>query len=99
MRWTKTLRCCAPYLAERLGEAVLVYIGPCEGEVEADHAGAHGLSRKSDDSTVIPLCVRHHREPGLRHLLHGKVPRGTVRTFLNAMIVRFSALWSARRAA
>ena len=29
--------------------------------VEAAHTGPHGLSQKSSDLSVIPLCIRHHR--------------------------------------
>jgi len=29
--------------------------------VEAAHTGPHGLSQKSSDLSVIPLCARHHR--------------------------------------
>lgn len=35
--------------------------GPCDGGVEADHAGQKpGMSRKAPDSTCIPMCRRHH---------------------------------------
>jgi hypothetical protein len=36
--------------------------GDCEGEVEADHAGARGLSQKCPDNECIPLCALHHRQ-------------------------------------
>ena len=29
--------------------------------IEASHTGPHGLGQKSPDSSVIPLCQRHHR--------------------------------------
>jgi hypothetical protein len=36
---------------------------PCSsGIVEADHAGPRGLSQKSVDGEVIPMCATHHRE-------------------------------------
>lgn len=35
--------------------------GPCEGPVEADHAGDRGFSQKSQDGDCIPLCAQHHR--------------------------------------
>jgi hypothetical protein len=35
---------------------------PCTPIVEADHAGARGLSQKASDDTCIPLCTGHHRE-------------------------------------
>lgn len=35
---------------------------PCEGKVEAHHAGRdRGLSQRAHDSTAIPLCHKHHR--------------------------------------
>ncbi len=75
MLWIKTLPCAArdPMLP-------LAAVGPCLGPVEADHAGGgSGMGRKADDSTCIPLCQRHHRSPGLEHLLYGHVPHGEVR--------------------
>jgi hypothetical protein len=96
MLWTKTLRCCANRLAESIGPLVLPIIGPCRGAVEADHAigGARtGAQRKSADSTCIPLCERHHRSPGMQHLAHGKLAKGTVQTFRDQMAVEYDALW------
>lgn len=29
--------------------------------IEAAHTGPHGIGQKSPDSSVIPLCLRHHR--------------------------------------
>ena len=29
--------------------------------IEAAHTGPHGLGQKSPDSSVIPLCAKHHR--------------------------------------
>lgn len=34
----------------------------CEGPVEADHQGPHGLGMKADDTTCVPMCRKHHRE-------------------------------------
>lgn len=31
--------------------------------IEAAHTGPHGLGQKSGDSTAIPLCREHHRDP------------------------------------
>lgn len=36
--------------------------GDCEGQVEADHAGARPLGHKAPDDTCIPLCSGHHRQ-------------------------------------
>ena len=75
MLWIKSLPCCAQDVM-----LPLEHVGPCDGPVEADHAGGgSGMGRKADDSTCIPLCVRHHRAPGLEHLLFGNVPHGEVR--------------------
>lgn len=40
---------------------VAAFMGPCEGVVEADHAGPRGISQKADDHTTIPICTGHHR--------------------------------------
>ena len=29
--------------------------------IEASHTGPHGLRQKSPDTSVIPLCAKHHR--------------------------------------
>lgn len=52
-------------LASRLlfaRDIALVRTTPCDGPIEADHAGERGLGRKAADSTCIPLCRGHHRE-------------------------------------
>lgn len=75
MRWIKEQSC-----AVSLDLAVLELAGPCEGVIEADHAGGgSGMGRKAPDDTCIPACVRHHRSPGLDHLLYGHVEHGFVR--------------------
>jgi hypothetical protein len=33
---------------------------PCDGPIEAHHAGQRGLSQKAPDATAIPLCRGHH---------------------------------------
>lgn len=93
MCWVKAQPCCAA-LSMR---ASFPSIGPCEGVTEADHAGAHGMGNKADDDTVIPLCVRHHRAPGLAHLLYGHVEYGWLREWKDRMIARFRARWEAHR--
>lgn len=55
--------------------AYLVYIRkfPCVScglarRIEAAHIGPHGISRKTDDCTALPLCSICHREgPGALH--------------------------------
>lgn len=51
MLWVKTLPCMLYQLDS----------GRCCGAVEADHdSRGRGLSQKSHDSTVVPLCMQHH---------------------------------------
>lgn len=38
------------------------HLGPCDGVVEADHAGPRGIGQKADDTTTIPICTGHHRD-------------------------------------
>ena len=35
---------------------------PCEGRVQADHAGDRVFGQKSADDECIPMCNKHHRE-------------------------------------
>lgn len=36
---------------------------PCQGPIEAHHAGRRpGVAMKADDTTTIPLCMLHHRQ-------------------------------------
>ena len=90
MLWTKAQPCCAYDLVRLLdgGFRLHLIIGPCAGPVEADHAGRRGRGRKADDDTVIPLCVRHHREPGLDALLYGLLKRGAMREAKDRIISR-----------
>lgn len=74
MQWIKSQQC-----AVSLDLVVLELAGPCEGVIEADHGGGAGMGRKPDDSNCLALCVRHHRLPGLEHLLYSKVEHGFVR--------------------
>ncbi len=34
---------------------------PCDGPIEAHHAGERGLGQRAGDDTAIPLCLKHHR--------------------------------------
>lgn len=92
MLWIKQHRCCATLIIDHVGP------GPCDGVVEADHAGGgSGLGRKADDTSCIPLCVRHHRLPGLGHILYGKVPHGFVREWKRTMADLFRRKWLEQR--
>jgi len=52
MAWIRTQDCAAEGLSD------------CFGDIEADHAGRRGYGQKSDDTTCIPLCLRHHEQRG-----------------------------------
>lgn len=52
MGWIKTQPCAARFLS------------PCNGIIEADHAGRRGIGQKAADETCIALCTRHHAERG-----------------------------------
>jgi hypothetical protein len=45
---------------------------PCQGRVEAHHAGDHGYAQRAPDRTAIPLCARHHRESTIAAHVMGK---------------------------
>lgn len=76
MRWVKEQQC-----AVSLDLVVLELAGPCEGVTECDHGGGAGMGRRNTEESgrMLSLCVRHHRLPGLEHLLFGKVEHGFVR--------------------
>lgn len=40
----------------------LACTGKCEGRVQVDHAGNHGMGQRSRDDETIPLCRKHHRQ-------------------------------------
>jgi hypothetical protein len=50
MQWVRRQPCCARDLS------------PCDGHVQADHAGRRGTGQKADDRTCIALCAHHHRQ-------------------------------------
>jgi len=58
MRWVKRQQCS---VAAHLSGWEF---GPCEGPIEADHAGRRGLGQKAGDDTCIPLCRQHHHDRG-----------------------------------
>ena len=60
--------------------------------VEAAHTGPHGLSQKSSDLSVIPLCIRHHRIGGDSY--HKLGPRKFAEVHqlnIRALVARLSA--------
>lgn len=86
MGFVKTLPCCARDL------------GPCEGVVEADHAGgSRAKSHKAADDTCIPLCSYHHRA---RDWFSGPFKDWwgeQMREWLDANIANTRALYAARQ--
>ena len=36
--------------------------GPCSDAIHNHHTQNGGMGRKGDFDTIVPLCVRHHRE-------------------------------------
>lgn len=63
--FVKSQRCVVVAMELRtLFPGALVFVTPCEGVIEADHAGRRGISQKAADNTSIPICTGHHRERG-----------------------------------
>lgn len=46
----------------KLYSLTLPHPTPCTGRVKADHAGDRPKGWKAADSTVIPMCNKHHHE-------------------------------------
>lgn len=60
LKWIRTLPCAAAGNSR------------CEGHVEASHHGPRGMSQKTDDYRVLPLCWQHHHaEWGAKGTLFG----------------------------
>jgi len=64
---------------------------PCEGPVEADHAGARPLGRKCNDVEAIPLCRLHHRQRTDGTGLFAGVSREALRMWLTTAIAETQA--------
>lgn len=94
MGWCRTQPCA---LAE---PPIASWAGPlpdaCRRHVEAHHAGAHGLSNKSPDDTVIPLCDHHHDDLTDRRGVFSGWPIGALRVWQDAMIAIYQARYAAR---
>jgi hypothetical protein len=85
MKWVRRQPCCARNFATT----------PCEGRVQADHAGRRGMRQKADDRTCIPLCRRHHRERDNFHGAFKEWGHDRMRQWLDAMIVRHQLIYDA----
>jgi hypothetical protein len=76
-----------PYMAlVRRMPCVAGGLGPCNGPIEADHAGPRPLGRKADDRTCVAMCQFHHH---CRHAFAGpfrRWSRAQMRGFLEFAI-------------
>lgn len=63
-------------------------LSPCEGPVEADHAGRRGLGRKAHDRTCVPACMDHHRQRTDHAGPFRALSRETIRIKLDAAIAQ-----------
>lgn len=85
MLWVKTLPC----LGARFS--------PCEGPVEADHAGSRGLGQKCPDDECIPLCTKHHRERTDFSGTFKTWNKPMMRSFLETGIANTKAQWARKQ--
>lgn len=93
MEWTKQ-QVCAVAMDPAMGELA----GPCKGVIEADHVrDMSGLGRKPDDDCVIPLCVKHHRAPGLEALCFGKTEKGYAKEWKLEQVTAYRLAYEAQR--
>lgn len=82
MGWIKTLPCAV------CGRQASEYFA-----IEAAHFGLRGLSRKTEDSNCIPLCVEHHREgPLSAHVLQRRF-EPFHKLDVPQLIARLNAAW------
>lgn len=87
MLWVKTLPCSVAML---MGNVLLQY--PCAGCTEADHdSRGRGLSHKSHDSTVVPMCTTHHVHRTMHTGVFKHCTRDEVRAFMDAAHARVTA--------
>lgn len=69
---------------------------PCDGPIEADHAGPRGYGQKSSDTECIALCKQHHEERTNRTGLSGSfktLNRITAREWRARQIARHQQLY------
>ena len=77
LQWIRSLPCCVCRTTRA---------------IEAAHTGPRGLSQKSSDLSVIPLCVKHHRTgPDSYHKLGPRRFAEMHRLDIPAMVARLSA--------
>lgn len=66
----------------------------CRGQIEAHHAGVHGVGQKADDNTCVSLCQYHHRCLTDRTKAFSGWPRGAIKTWELAAVAHYSARYS-----
>lgn len=81
MAWVKTLPCAAREF------------GPCQGLIEADHAGDRAAFRRAPDDTCIPLCGEHHRQRTEYRGPWGRMSRDERRAWRHRAIERTREQW------
>lgn len=93
MGFVKTLPC--TMTVDPIGDPT-----PCRGPIEADHESrGRGLSRKSADDRVIPLCDGHHDERTDHNGAFKNVKRDDERAWFERAIDRAQRAYDARREA
>jgi hypothetical protein len=101
MGWVKTRPCIAIALPPFLfighpARAALYKTTPCEGCIEADHAGARGIGQKAADDTCIPLCSSHHSQRTNHTGVFWQLNQQELRAWRAQAIERTQAAWENR---
>lgn len=63
-------------------------LDPCDGPIEAHHAGPRGLGQRAHDRTSIPLCRKHHRAWHDLAIPFASMSREERRAFIDRQIAR-----------
>lgn len=98
MAWCKQQRCALAELNTRDGE--LWHGGPadpCNGAVEAHHAGDRAGWRRAADDTVIPLCHHHHACRTDHRGVFAGWPRGAIKAWELAVVDLYQLAYSTYR--
>lgn len=72
-------------------------VGKCSGPTEAHHAGERAGWRKADDSTVVPMCSKHHRALTDRTGAFAGWPKGALKVWELATVAYYSARYAENR--
>lgn len=73
----------------------LSFTGTCEGKVQVDHAGKHGLGEKCPDDQTIPLCKKHHGQKTDYRGYFKDWTGGALRVWLDSRIHHYQHLYRA----